>query len=260
MSADAPADTWVLLRGLTRESGHWGAFVPHLARALPPGTALLTPDLPGNGALHHLDSPDRVEAMVETLRAGLLAGGVPPPYHLLAMSLGAMVAVAWAQAYPRELRGAVLINTSLRPFSPFWRRLRPAQYPRVLRLALRPPTEPLLWEQAILAMTTRHPPDPAATLAHWVVLRRRHPVSHANAWRQLLAATRFKAGRAAPTVPMLVLHSAADALVHPACSAAVARHWNLPIRQHPSAGHDLPLDDPAWVARQVGDWLARSTP
>ena len=35
------------------------------------------------------------------------------------MSLGAMVAVAWANAHPQELARCVLINASLRPFSPF---------------------------------------------------------------------------------------------------------------------------------------------
>ena len=75
-------------------------------------------DLPGNGALHQRDSPTRVEAMAEHCRATLASLGVAPPYSLLAMSLGAMVAVAWANAHPQELARCVLINTSLRPSAP----------------------------------------------------------------------------------------------------------------------------------------------
>jgi pimeloyl-ACP methyl ester carboxylesterase len=105
-------------------------------------------------------------------------------------------------------------------------------------------------------MTTRHPPAPEATLAHWAALREKHPVSLANAWRQLRAAIAYRAPDSPPPVPMLVLFSAADGLVNPACSETLARRWNLPWRRHPSAGHDQPLDDPAWVTRQVIDWLA----
>jgi pimeloyl-ACP methyl ester carboxylesterase len=52
------------------------------------------------------------------------------------MSLGAMVAVAWADRHPDELAGGVLINTSLRPFSPWYQRLRPANYLALLGLLL----------------------------------------------------------------------------------------------------------------------------
>ena len=40
--------------------------------------------------------------MAESIRARLMAQGVRPPYHLLAMSLGAMVAVAWAARHPEK--------------------------------------------------------------------------------------------------------------------------------------------------------------
>ena len=39
------AAPWILLRGLTREAGHWGAFEPLLRQAVAPH-AVLTPDLP----------------------------------------------------------------------------------------------------------------------------------------------------------------------------------------------------------------------
>lgn len=109
-------------------AGPLGAFVPTLRASLPPGATLLTPDLQGNGALHLQTSPIRVEDMVEALRTMLTEQGQQPPYSVVSMSLGAMVTVAWAQAYPHELLRCVLINTSLRPFSPFWRRLQVHNY------------------------------------------------------------------------------------------------------------------------------------
>ena len=119
--------TWIFLRGLTRESRHWGSF-PETFRQAVPEADVHTIDLPGNGRLHRLKSPADVAEMAESCRAQLLASGIPPPYHVLAMSLGAMVTIAWAARHPEEIRGCVLINTSLRPFSPFHQRLKPGNY------------------------------------------------------------------------------------------------------------------------------------
>jgi predicted alpha/beta hydrolase family esterase len=57
-------------------------------------------------------------------------------------------------------------------------------------------------------------------------------------------------------VSFLVLTSAADRMVDPSCSRALARQWGCALREHASAGHDLPLDDGAWVSEQVAQWLA----
>lgn len=242
---------WVLLRGLTREAGHWGGFVEQLAAGLP-GARILTPDLPGNGVLHAETSPARVEAMVESCRRQVAGQAVAGPVNVLAMSLGAMVAVAWAAARPQELAGCVLINTSLRPFSPFHHRLRPSSYPALLGVLAG--GDARRKEAAILRLTSRIA-DPVV-LDDWVRLRRVHPVSSANALRQLLAAARFRAPCRAPRVPMLVLNGAADALVDARCSAALAARWGLPLARHPWAGHDLPLDDGAWVVERIRAWLA----
>lgn len=251
--------TWILLRGLTREQGHWGAFVPTLMTALPPGSQLLTPDLPGNGVLRAQTSPTRVEDMVEALRAEMATQGHRPPYSVVAMSLGAMVTVAWAHAHPEELTRCVLINTSLRPFSPFWHRLQTRNYPRILKLLLTRASAHA-WERAIMAMTTRHPANPQATLQNWLQLRAQHPVSTANGLRQLWAATRYRAPLTKPTVPMLILNAQGDQLVHPNCSAALAQSWQVPLLRHPTAGHDLPLDDAPWVAQQIQSWLTTPAP
>ncbi|MDF3831688.1 alpha/beta hydrolase, partial [Cupriavidus basilensis] len=53
----------------------------------------------------------------------------------------------------------------------------------------------------------------------------------------------------------LVISSKTDRLVDPACSARLAAAWSVPHRRHPWAGHDLPHDDPAWLAATVAHWL-----
>lgn len=245
--------TWVLLRGLTRESRHWGEFPVLLQRQLGSAQVVML-DLPGNGELNAQASPMRVGDMAEACRVALRERGLKPPYHLLAMSLGAMVALAWANEHPAELQGCVLINTSLRTFSPWYQRLRPRNFRSVLGMALS--RDPEANERTVLAITTRHPAvDTAKLLAQWTRWRLESPVSPANAFRQLWAAARFSTPRDAPKVPLLVLVSAADGLVDPRCSQRLALAWGAEVRTHPTAGHDLPLDDGAWVAREVAAWI-----
>jgi pimeloyl-ACP methyl ester carboxylesterase len=241
---------WILLRGLCRETGHWGDFLPLFRQAFP-SVAVLPIDFPGNGCLHKLQSATTVPSMVEDCRQQLAKAGVFAPYGVLALSMGAMVSVAWAQAYPHEISRQVLINTSLRPMSPFYQRLRPSNYPGLMRLLLSA-ADHRQWEQAIWRMTSQL--SPPGVVEDWIRLRQQHPVRVINTLRQLWAASRFAAPLSAPTTPTLVLASTQDALVNVACSRTIARQWQQPLVEHPSAGHDLPLDDPRWVIDQVLNW------
>ena len=99
---------WILLRGLTREAAHWGGFINAFADAQR-GARVVAPDLPGNGVLHRAESPATVRGMVEACRAELAAQGVRPPFRVLAMSLGAMVATEWARQAPHEVQACVLM-------------------------------------------------------------------------------------------------------------------------------------------------------
>jgi pimeloyl-ACP methyl ester carboxylesterase len=244
--------TWVLLRGLMRETRHWGEF-PAALRAQFPAAEVMTLDLPGNGKLYRSDSPCRIEEMVECDRSQLSSRGYAPPYHLLGLSLGAMVAVAWGTLHPQELGGCVLINSSLRGFDPFYRRMRPSAYPALLTLIGGGMVQQ---ERAILRLTSCRGDAQRDILEQWIGYQRECPVSRLNALRQLLAAARYRAPAGRPAMPVLVLASALDALVDPICSHHLAAQWRSSLVIHPGAGHDLPLDDPAWVARQVRDWYA----
>ncbi|MDO9198417.1 alpha/beta fold hydrolase, partial [Rhodoferax sp.] len=230
---------------------HWGHFIEQFQHALP-GCQLIALDLPGNGQLNQERSPVRVQDMVTHCRAQLAVRNIKPPYHVLAMSLGAMVAVAWAHAHPQEVATNVLINTSMRPFSPFYQRLRPGNYGALLQLALSG-AAPAVWERAVLRLTSNHADETVLPL--WLALRQTSPVSRANALRQLVAAASFRAPPVKPLVPTLVLASEQDHLVSVECSRTLARHWQCAFGVHASAGHDLPLDDGLWVAAQVREWL-----
>lgn len=245
---------WLLLRGLGRETRHWGELPQMLASAS--GAPVISFDLPGNGSRWRERSPTDVAAMADFCHEQLARQGIAGPCRVLAMSLGAMVTVAWAQRHPSDLAAIVLVSTSLRPFSPFHHRLRPANYGTMARLLLtRPGPEEV--EGAVLDMTSTlaaRSPRRDGILRDWCAWRGEHPVSAANILRQLWAAAAFRAPPRPPPPPMLLLAGRGDQLVDCRCSAALAAAWDVPLALHPDAGHDLPLDDADWMLRQILDW------
>lgn len=247
MSVSGP---WILLRGLTREARHWGDFAQRLATGAGDARAI---DLPGNGALASQRSPLTVDEYVDAVRRD--AGGARGPYRVFAMSLGAMVAAAWAIRHPEEVECLVLVNTSMRPYSRLHERLRPAAWPSLARVALHwhAHGDDDVAERWVHALTCNRRDTLADDLARWHAIRASAPVSRANALRQLAAAARFEAG-GVPKMPVLVLSSRADGLVNPACSARLARAWRATHVEHPWAGHDLPHDDPQWIDDTLRAW------
>ena len=248
---------WLLLRGLSRETGHWGAFPQQLCdeiRQREPNARVLMLDLPGNGVRHREASPASVRRLVEVLRSDLAREGIKQPVNLLTMSLGTMVAVDWSYCHPEEIERVVLINPSMRPFGPYYRPARPLRFLSLLLLSLT--NLSLRWREAkVLRITTRLLPSRDVVLDEWVTLQHEHPVGLGNVARQWLAALRYKAKAARPIPPILLLCSQSDDLVDWRCSRAISRAWGSPLRLHTQAGHDLPLDDGAWVAQAVGEWV-----
>ncbi|MBA2780256.1 alpha/beta fold hydrolase [Billgrantia kenyensis] len=255
MSHAQTRSRWILLRGLVREARHWEGFPARLAEALgEPARAL---DLPGNGELWREASPVSIDAMVESLREQLQAQESPGPYRVLAISLGGMVALRWAQRYPAEVECLVMINSSLRGIAPFYRRLRPRQYPRLLMGLL--PLGHEQRERLILRMTTRQRDDLSALARRHAEWQQQAPVGRANLVRQLLAAARgYPPPERPPACPTLLLTSKADQMVSWHCSRRLAKRYGWPLKCHPNAGHDLPLDDPEWVVAAIQTWLTES--
>ena len=243
--------TWILLRGLTREKCHWERFPKQWLEAFP-NDRLITMELPGNGELNAMVSPGTMAGMASHCHLEVSRMEITLPYNLLAMSMGAMVATAWAREHPAEVGASVLINTSFGSFSPLHHRLRPRAWPTLLRLLFTPSAERR--EQLIFKLTSSRMEPPVHLIDDWVAIRKSRPVRIGNALRQLIAAARFRAPLVAP-VPMLVLTSAGDRLVDPRCSMEIARRWNCNTAIHPTAGHDLPLDDGAWITKEVHAWM-----
>ncbi|MBN8956884.1 MAG: alpha/beta fold hydrolase [Rhizobiales bacterium] len=253
---------WLLLRGLAREARHWGDFPTTLSETLRHAghnAEIETIDLPGTGDLDEHTAPLSIDATAAAARAHWIArttvrkaeAAPTAPCYLLALSLGGMVANAWTTRWPNDFAGCVLISTSLRGYAPFYRRLRPSAYGRLVKvLSMR---DALAREQSILSLVSNRPDIAAETAHSWADIARDRPIARATFARQLWAAATY--WPRTPALPTLVLGSLGDRLVQPACSQTIATRWRCDFRQHPDAGHDLPLDDPAWVAAQICAWL-----
>ena len=247
------AESWILLRGLAREARHWENFPARLAAALDcPGP--LTPDLPGAGQRFREPAPLSVPGLAAAVREEVLSNGARLPLNLLGLSLGGMVAVAWAARWPGEVDALVTVNTSLGRYSPPWRRLRPGILGLVARAAVARSAEDR--ERSLLAMIAQNLPDPDSLARRWGEYQRQCPVSTANMARQTLAAARYRGPAGTPPAAGLVLRSLGDHMVSPHCSKRLAEAWGWPLASHPWAGHDLPLEDPGWCVEQVAGWRA----
>lgn len=245
---------WIFLRGLARQAGHWGAF-PDIFRKALPGVEVLQPDLPGCGCATTTVCPTTVPEILEALRAevGRRHPAADPgrPVAVLGLSLGGMLVVEWMARYPGELAGAVLVNTSLRGLSPPWRRLRVRGLWHLAGAALA--STAAAREAHVYKMVSCRPDLAVRIVADWVALG---DIPRGTAWRQLRAAARYQPRALPRPEAMLVLASTSDGMVDPSCSRAVAAAMGAELREHPTAGHDLILDEPEWAAAAIAGWIA----
>jgi pimeloyl-ACP methyl ester carboxylesterase len=203
------------------------------------------------GQYHREQSPTDMQLLAQLMLPRLQRRHAGP-WHLVAMSLGAMLAVQLASLVPQQVASLVLINTSAGALTPFYQRLRWQQYPAVLSAFLAPMRQR---ERLILQLTSqRWQPQHLQTA---VDIARRRPVQRLNVLRQLLAASRFSVP-VKPQCPVLLLSGARDQLVDPVCSERLARNWQVQHQQHPAAGHDLVLDAPDWLLGQLLAFYATS--
>jgi len=245
---------WVLLRGLARESRHWGNFVERFAQGLGiDSDRIVTLDLPGFGSQQSIRPGFSISELVEELRAQWISkkGKIEGPWGGAAMSLGAMCLFEWARLFPGDFDRLVSINASVSDLSKPWDRFSLMQLPRAFRITMS--KDPKVREEEIYRLTS----NGVASMEkgqEWGSFAPSHAEFLKNGLTQLFAAARYKSP-AAIEVPLLVLTSKADTFVNFKCSEAIAEKYRAPLKVHLNAGHDLCLDDPEWVIKQIKSWL-----
>ena len=250
--ASSSARTWIMLRGLAREVGHWGDFLERFQSRFPQDEVLAI-DLPGTGAHLAIPSPTTIEGIFNFVRAEAIAKAKNEnDFNVVALSLWGMVATEWLRKKSDDLARVVLINTSSRDLSPFYHRLRWQVWTDFLRLVSVQAARER--EKGIIDVLMNNAEAREVALAQWTKIAVERPISYKNFFNQLLAASRFEGLTSDPGIPVLLLSSLGDRLVDPSCSTKLHERFNWPIRRHPWAGHDLPWDDPQWVLDRIQEW------
>lgn len=236
---------WIFIRGLARHSIHWGPLIDIFKQKFP-GDEIELLDNSGTGNQAHIPSIMSIEESVRDLRrrSKLLLKG---PVHLMTISLGSMKGIHWADQYPNEIASLTVINTSDPGNSKFWERMQPHNYAKIIgAIGKRPKPEDM--EEMIFEMIAPSTPD----REKWAkIFAEQKPISSLNFARQLIAAGKFRLPLKKPPVPLLMLASPNDRLVNPICSEKIAKQWNQQIYWHPTAGHDISLEEPEWVCDQI---------
>lgn len=244
---------WLLLRGLSREAGHWGDFLPSL-QAQFPEARIHALDLPGAGRRHRETSPASIHAIMESVRQQALTDELlHRPLTLIGLSLGGMIAWEWSLRYPQDICAAALINTSMASLSPFYQRLRWQSYPDFFKIAIQ--NTGFNRELAIVRCVANRRDRDREIAMQWARIQAERPVRLCNTVRQLKAAARYRPGPHKPDIPLLLLSGRGDRLVAPVCSEAIQTEWQLQLKSHPWAGHDLTLDASDWVVKHLKDWV-----
>lgn len=236
---------WVLLRGLGRDHRHWGSFRNEFEQAFSTDR-VSTIDTCGNGDFVIMKSPLLIAEYTDHCRKEL--GNKSKRINLIALSLGGMIALDWAQRFPEEVNSITLINSSVANLTPWYRRINTkALFKLVIPLLSQKSPEKI--EKAILALTANLMNN-NEILRQWTGCRETHCTSLVNLLRQLIAAARFNLQTPLNIAP-LVLCSEEDKLVNCVASKDINKYLGGRIITHASAGHDLPLDDTAWVLEQI---------
>lgn len=243
----------VLLRGLVRESRHWGDF-PHKLKNELKEYEILTPEIQGVGQYTNIDSPDNLIDMIEFMREQI-KGKLNQDTIIIAISLGGMIAKQWSEKYPNDFKKMILINTSFKGLNPIFHRLKPNAILQFLNIAITPHIG--MRERKILNLISNVEEKRQENHHNWVEIQKESPVSHKSFINQIKAALKFKPSETPPELDSLIIAAKKDRLCHYNCSTTLSKKWNIPLKLHQTAGHDLPMDDPTWLIKTIKEFIKK---
>ena len=240
-------NNWVFLRGLTRGNIHWGSF-EEIFKRINPDAQIEFMEIPGNGFLSDEKSPTNVKILINILREKNKFSQKNMPFNICGISLGGMVALKWAELYPHEINSVSLINSSLRQYSSFYERLLPNNYAKMLWALFYSSSSEQ--EKLILKITSNNFEVNKKHLEAFSAFSKLHKVSKKNFARQLLLASSIQI-KSLPDLPIKIISAKFDRLVSSKCSAKIVKGLGGKSYIHPTAGHDLPLDEPEWLIEKL---------
>lgn len=240
---------WVLLRGLGRVKEHWLNFPELLAT---PDSQILCLDLPGLGQNKNIAAPLTIKETTMLLRKQFESlRGTQKNWGIIGISLGGMVTLQWLHDHPEDFQCGVVMNSSARDLASFPKRLSPFSIYCGARWASS--KDPEKAERFILKMISNLKCKDPEILKAMTRIAISSQISAKTIARQGLAALRFMAP-VDITPPLLILAALKDQMVDVKCSKMLAERYKATVKFHPTAGHDLTLDDPQWVADRIQEF------
>lgn len=208
---------------------------------------VITPDLRGFGRSAS-DEPFTMESIADDVRALLSSLGALPCV-LGGLSMGGYAALAYAQKYPGDLKGLLLIDTRAEPDTPDARDGRQKMIELVREKG--PPAVAEAMMPKMLAPESRHVvPDlrkimeaqPARTIENALVALRDRPD--------------YRDGLPRINVPTLIIVGEHDAITPPAMAETMRKHIpNARLVTIAGAGHMTPMEQPERVTRAIAEFV-----
>ena len=246
-----------LLRGLSREHSHWSEeFLEALTTQFKGGNYTFM-DLPGAGDYHDERAMMSVVKMAEFLHethADSLAAHRGNNI-LLATSLGGIVALEWLDRYPEDFDGVIMVSSGFKGICKGSERVRPGAKLTTLSILLtgKMPKR----EQKLLNINSNFHQKDTVLLNEWIAIQEERPITRGAMIKQGLGGMFYKPKKKKVVVPMLILGSYGDQLVHPDCICDVADWFKGEMAFHHSAGHGIPIDAPQWIVEVSSEWWER---
>jgi alpha-beta hydrolase superfamily lysophospholipase len=244
------------IRGLIRDQRHWWSFPNTLQKDFP-AIRFFAIDPPGVGSQYQRQSPQTIAEIRHDLRERWLRlkDENPGPWALLGISLGGMISLDWVDHHPSDFTHAIIINSSAKDLGNTTERFNLKFYPKILKTICYPTMEAR--EKLILEMTSNHYEEHATQLPQLIEWQQSAPASRQTFYQQLRAAMKYRSPNQI-IIPSLVISSTQDQLVSSNCSFRLAEKLKATHVSHPTAGHDISLDEPEWLSTVIGNYLLKN--
>ena len=247
-----------LLRGIGRESGHWGnAFMNRIYKHYPHANIHLL-DLPGSGQYYQHKGFSSIEKTATFMHQEKERQAIPESgkHILLATSLAGIVAVEWHRQYPQDFDGLVLVGSSFKKVCPSNKRVKREAKDDFVKIFFT--ADPQKREKAFIEINSNFHADNDSLLEKWVAIQAEHPVKKNTLLKQTIAGAMYQTPEHVPPIPVLLIGSEGDRILDPECLCNVQKYLHADLVLHDSAGHGVPLDAPVWLADQLSSWADKS--
>lgn len=243
-----------LIRGLTRESGHWGEFIPLIQENLPNAKIHLL-DLPGAGVYAKNRASSRVHKMVDFIRKDVIESIENDAYNIIcATSLAGIIAIEWTMRYPKDFKGLIMVSSSVGGICNSNERAHRSLRWDMFRILFTRNIE--LRERLVLKVNCNKPEIVEKLHGEWVKIQKLRPMTRLNIFRQTLAGIRYRTRGRKPDVPILIIGSKSDRLVSKNCIDKMNRYFGGDLIWHETSGHGIPLDEPKWLSERIASWCS----